>query len=283
LNTAGTVLLNHCFTLTFEAENHGQAGVHLLSEAFSIKAPFPAGAMKISLVTGSTQLASATQSPHAPTISITSPSSGAVWTGVNTINWTASDADGDPLVYSVLTSPDNGSSWLPMETDLTGTRFSFDTAELSAGNKTLFKVLASDGFNTTAATVGPLTILAQPFIEATPTLDLGVVASGQSSTLPILLTNRGELAVRVTALTFDNAQFSTDAAVPFSVVPGGSQGVNVSFKPTSAGPKTARLTIVSDDASRSPLTVSLSGSGCVSVGGRPCALPRTPRVLPPRS
>jgi hypothetical protein len=282
-DVAGTILSSHCFTLTFEAENHGQGGVHLPAEAFSIKVPFPAGATKIALVAGSTPLASVTRSAHAPAISITSPSGGAVWSGRNTITWTASDADGDPLVYSVLTSPDNGSTWLPMETDLTATRFTFDTAEISAGNKTLFQVLASDGFNTTAATVGPVTITAQPFLEATPAVDFGVVASGQSSTLPILLTNRGELAVKVTALTFDNARFSAGAALPFSIAPGGSQNVNVSFQPTSAGLKTARLTIVSDDSARSPLTVSLSGTGCVSVGGRPCVSRRTPRALPPRS
>jgi len=281
-DATSTLLSSHCFTLTFEAENHGQKEVDLLAESFSIKAPFPA-ATKISLVAGSTQLTSVTQSAHAPTISITSPSIGAVWTGVNTITWTASDADGDSLSYSVLTSPDSGSTWLPMETDLTAMRFFFDSAELSAGSKTLFKVLASDGFNTTAATIGPVTIAVQPFLEATPALDFGTVASGQSSTLPILLTNRGELAVRVTALTFDNAQFSADAAVPFSIAPGGSQSVNVSFKPTSVGLKAARLTILSDDTARSPLIVSLSGAGCVSVGSRPCALPRTPRVLPPRS
>jgi hypothetical protein len=282
-DAASTILSSHCFTLTFEAENHGQAGVHLLAEAFSIKAPFPTGATKVSLMAGSTPLASETQSPHAPAISITSPSSGSIWSGLNTITWTASDADGDPLTYSVLTSPDNGSTWLPMETDLTATRFTFDTAEVSAGNKTLFKVLASDGFDTTAATVGPLTIAAQPFLEATPALDFGTVASGQSLTLPILLTNRGEAAVKITGLTFDNARFSSDAAVPFSIAPGGSKNVNVSFQPTSVGLKTARLTIVSDDTARSPLTVSLSGAGCTSVGGRPCASPRTPRALPPRS
>ena len=172
---------------------------------------------------------------------------------------------------------------MSLQAGLTASQYSFDTAELSAGNKTLFEVLASDGFNTTDATVGPATILAQPFIEATPRLDFGAVAAGQFSTLPILLTNRGELAVNVTALTSDNARFSTDAAVPFSIAAGGSQSVNVSFKPTSAGLKTARLTITSDDTARSPLTVSLSGSiACVSIGGRPCVSPRTTRVLPSR-
>jgi hypothetical protein len=282
-NSTGAVLVNHCFTLAFTTvESYGQGQTDLATQAFSIKAPFPAGATKISLMAGTAQLASVTQSAHAPAVSITSPSGGAVWSGTNTITWTASDTDGDPLTYAVLTSPDNGSNWLPMETDLTASRFSFDTAELSAGNKTLFKVLASDGFDTTAATVGPVTIAAQPFLEATPAVDFGVVVSGQSSTLPVLLTNRGELAVKVTALTFDNARFSSDAVVPFSISPGGSESVNVSFKPPPVGLKTARLTIVSDDAARSPLTVSLSGAGCTSVGCRPSTSPRTPRVLPPR-
>ncbi len=281
-SSGATTLSRYCFTVTFDTGIRALAGAHLDTASFSVKAPLPAETMKIALTAGTSELASVTRSPNAPKISISSPANGAVWSGTNTLAWTASDADGDPLTFSVLTSADNGADWVPIQTGLTASQYTFDTAELPAGSQTLFKVLATDGFNTTAATVGPVTIAAQPFLEATPALDLGVVASGQSSTLPILLTNRGELAVKVTALTFDNAQFSTDAAVPFSIAPGGSQGVNVSFKPTSAGPKTARLTIVSDDASRSPLTVSLSGAGCVSVGGRPCALPRTTRVLPPR-
>ncbi len=50
--------------------------------------------------------------------------------------------------------------------------------------------------------------------------------------------------------------------------------MDVRFAPASAGSRKARLRMLSDDAARSPLTVSLSGAGCVSVGGRPCASPR---------
>ncbi len=286
-SSGAMVLSRYCFRPSFDTQIRGTGDTNasgLDTASFSVKAPFPAGATRIALLAGTAELASAAQSAYAPKISITSPANGAVWSGANTLAWTASDEDGDPLTFSILTSADEGASWVPLQAGLTASQYSFDTAELSAGNKTLFEVLASDGFNTTAATVGPVTILPQPFIEATPGLDFGTVATGQSSTLPILLTNRGELAVKVTALTFDSARFSTDAAVPFSIAPGGSQSVNVNFRPTSTGPKTARLTIVSDDTARSPLTVSLSGSGaCVSIGGSPCSSPRTPRTLLPRS
>jgi hypothetical protein len=284
LFTSGaTTLSRYCFTVSFDTGIRALAGAHLDAASFSVRAPFPAETTKIALTAGTSELASVTQSPNAPKISVTSPASDAIWSGANTLAWSASDADGDPLTFSILTSADNGAGWVPIQTGLTASQYTFDTAELPAGSQTLFKVLATDGFNTTAAMVGPLTIAAQPFLEAAPRLAFGVTALGQSSTLPVLLTNRGALAVKVTALTFDDAQFSTASTLPLSIPAGGSIGVDVRFAPASAGSKTARLRILSEDTARSPLTVSLSGAGCTSVGGRPCASPRTPRVLPPRS
>ena len=282
--SGGSPLSTYCFNVNFNLDGQGVPSGS--SGNFVVKAPLPAGTDRIVLTAGATELGSVARTGHPPAVSILSPSAGATWHGSQEISWTASDADGDALKFSVLTSPDNGSTWLPIRTGLSDTHLSVESAELSASSATLFKVLASDGFDTTAATVGPLTVAAQPFLEATPALPFGSVAPGSTESFAVLVTNAGGAAGHVNSAVSDDPEFAPDSAgFPLAVDPEGQASISVHFAPGSAGGKSATLTLGTDDPQHPQLTVRLSGRGCSASGGRSCldaVEPPLPTTIPGR-
>jgi hypothetical protein len=144
-----------CFDLSFVG---GDQEAPLSEESFSLKVPLPAGATRIALTFGGTELDALEASASAPSLEITSPAENGTLTGGSSVTWSGSDSDGGGITYTVLYSPDGGDTWLPIEVDTTASSSSFDTSELQATSDGMFRVLASDGLNTTAETVGPVTI-----------------------------------------------------------------------------------------------------------------------------
>ena len=108
------------------------------------------------------EVGSLTVSSNAPALSITSPREGDRWEGEHTIEWSGSDADGDALRYDILYSADNKQSWYPLAVRSQETSYTFSTEEILPGDQTFIRILASDGFNTTHAEVGPLVVPKQP-------------------------------------------------------------------------------------------------------------------------
>src|SRR5206468_2105282 len=95
-------------------------------------------------------LASRQASANSPVVRVTSPNGGETLSGTNaTFTWTASDTDGDALKYLLEYSKDNGITWKAMAVNLTSTSFRADLTVLPASTQALFRVSASDGFNTT--------------------------------------------------------------------------------------------------------------------------------------
>lgn len=156
LQGASGELSRFCFTPDFLSSD----GASVSASGFAFAVPMPAGTTKVLLVKGAQTLATQQASAHPPTIAITAPVAGDTWTGQQTITWTATDADSDPLTYTVTYSPD-GKTWYPMAVDTTDKQFTFNTSDLTPGSSETFRVMASDGFNTTFATVGPL-LLSKP-------------------------------------------------------------------------------------------------------------------------
>jgi hypothetical protein len=107
---------------------------------------------------GADELASMEASANGPSVEITSPGNGDTWSGAQTVSWSGSDSDGDDLTYAILYSPDGGASWYPLAADSAASELSLDTSDLQPGDNVLFRVLASDGLNTTDETVGPITV-----------------------------------------------------------------------------------------------------------------------------
>lgn len=111
--------------------------------------PWQDGIARMILLKDNIQLDVRSASAHPPQVNILSPNGGEVLAGeINTIRWSATDLDGDPLEYVVLYSSDNGESWQPVTVDATETTVDFYLESLEKTDTGLVRVLASDGFFT---------------------------------------------------------------------------------------------------------------------------------------
>jgi len=84
----------------------------------------------------------------------------------------------------------------------------------------------------------------------------------QSAAKPITVTNKGTAALTISGITITGA-FPGDFAQNSncgSLAAGASCTINVTFKPTAAGARTATISIT-DNGGGSPQTVPLSGTG----------------------
>ena len=135
--------------------------------------------------------------------------------------------------------------------------------------------------NTATPTATVTSTPGTPQIDVTPRPhDFGPILVQSSASQTFTISNVGSATLLVTAVTLvgpDAGQFSIDGfsgpAPPFSLPPGQSNQVMVSFNPTSVGPKTASLEVASDDPDgfllkgrNSNVNAPLSGQG---VAGTP--------------
>lgn len=154
---AGGLLSRTCFDSWFTS----QRGDALTEAGFFFILPAPSGTQRVALTHEAVVIDTRSASAHAPQVSISAPAPGAVWNGRQTIRWSASDADGDALTYSLLYSHD-GSAWLPLDIGLSATSYELDMSELPGGNQARLKVSANDGFHTTDAEAGPFSVARKP-------------------------------------------------------------------------------------------------------------------------
>jgi len=143
---SGVVLSSYCFDL-FSA--NCPACKLMNEDVFVFTLPMPATADTIVLRHGSNTLASVTKSANPPNLSLTQPPDDPY-----DIKWTASDNDGDEVHYTVLYSTD-GASWSPIAVDVPNPSLDMDplplAGQLAGSENAKFRILASDGFNTTSA------------------------------------------------------------------------------------------------------------------------------------
>src|SRR5579872_405794 len=106
-------------------------------------------------------------------------------------------------------------------------------------------------------------------VTVSPTsLNLGSIGVGNTSpSQPVTLTNNSGSALTINSIAFSGgnpANFSQTNNCGTSLVNGGSCTINVSFTPGSTGAFSSTLEIT-DSASNSPQTVSVSGNGVTAV------------------
>ena len=163
-SAANATLAQDEFTASAEADGD-QLG-------FSQVVALAAGTRTVQIVRRSDNrvLASRPISVNAPVVSdVTLPGAPDPVAGTVTLAWTASDADGDPLTFSVLYSRDGGATYQPVQMGVTGTSTAIDTAPLGGSADARFRVVAHDGFHTGEAD-SPVFVMAakapQVFIQS---------------------------------------------------------------------------------------------------------------------
>jgi len=142
---SGNVLAGYDFQpLVTHADPNGPIG-------FSLVVPFSPAMKQVILYKDTTQLAERKASANAPQVTLLTPNGGENWSGKQTISWQATDADNDPLTYTVEYSADGGQTWIPLNTSLTSTSLEVNFDSVPGSDHALVRVSASDGMNTTAA------------------------------------------------------------------------------------------------------------------------------------
>jgi Abnormal spindle-like microcephaly-assoc'd, ASPM-SPD-2-Hydin len=283
LNNAGGVLASYCFTPDFSEQEYSEnrpAG--LVDEVFfAFKIPWSDGATKLSITQGDTELAAMQTAGSAPNVTITSPSAGAQWSGPQTLTWTT--ASGSPATHAVQYSPDGGTTWFPLTIDETSQQLTFDTGRIRGGRQVLLRVLASTGFDTGSATVGPIEVVQAPKLSVTPTrIDFASVAIGPGAQATLNVSNTGTGPLTISSITSSNPVVVPPS--PVTLMPGARVSLPVGVEPFQAGQLTGALTISSDDPTQPTLTIPLSGTaveGAVSGPGSPAsaAISITPASL----
>lgn len=147
LNSAGQTLAAHLFTPAME---DGEEAL-----PFGLVVPLPAGTSRFQITTGSGQkvLAERAISSQPPTVqSVAVAGASGELSGLVTLAWAGSDADGDDLTYDVYYSRDGGVTYDPIQIGLTEEEAEIDMASLGGGPLTRFRVVASDGALTGSGT-----------------------------------------------------------------------------------------------------------------------------------
>ena len=141
-NAQGGTLNTYSFDPILSSDN-------LTTGIIALQLPWDPSTKRIVLLLNGQILASRLASANVPTVRVTSPNGGENLNGASaTFSWTAADTDGDTLTYALDYSKDNGATWIPLAANWSSTSFPVNPASLAGSNQALFRVTASDGFNT---------------------------------------------------------------------------------------------------------------------------------------
>jgi hypothetical protein len=102
-------------------------------------------------------------------------------------------------------------------------------------------------------------------IRVTPTrLDFGSLAVGQSLSRNVTIANAGTATLSVTGIgrcTGTSAEYGWSPAAPFTVAPGASRAVTITYQPSGAGTDSGCLQVRSNDPDAAVTQVTVAGSG----------------------
>jgi len=139
---------------------------------FTVPIPKPAVPIaEIIVSNNSVEISRVVASSNPPSVVITQPIAGQnLDTDLVTLEWQGSDVDGDALTYTVLYSPDGGSSWTPLAINTSTESYELERIYMSASSDARIQVAVSDGVNTSVSTSDafsvansePLVLIKQP-------------------------------------------------------------------------------------------------------------------------
>jgi hypothetical protein len=140
-------------------------------------------------------------------------------------------------------------------------------ATTSSDNGAQFTVTVSNSAGSATSNAATLTVNAATYVlSANPTsLSFGNVNTGSSSLLTATLTNAGNSNVTISNVSISGPGFNASGvSAGLIVTPGQTVTLNVTFAPAATGSVTGSVLVVSN-ASNSPATIALSGTGVQAV------------------
>ncbi len=203
--------------------------------------------------------ATLTVNPDPPAPTITSQPASQTITAGQTATFSVTASSTAPLSYQ----------WQKNGTAInTATSSSYTTpAETTSDNGSQFTVVVSNAGGSVTSNIATLTVNPPPPGALTPSntsLAFGNVIINNNSALPVTFTNSGSVNITVSTVTISGAGFTASGISNGQIItPGQVVTLNVTFAPAATGNVTGNVTVTSN-ASNSPTSVSLSGSGVLA-------------------
>lgn len=236
--------------------------------------PFVSGTRAIQIVRNADGAALETVpvSPDAPTITISAarlaarPAARPAQASQQvTLSWNASDLNNDPLTFDVLFSLD-GVSFRPVEANLSGDGLTVDASKLPGGNG-FFRVIASDGVNTSYADSAPLQIDPKP-----PVMHILTPSDGQQAEYSAPLNfsgyaddlQDGSLTGDMLTWSTQYGSFATGPNATASVMPTGWVTVTLSAQNSAGLTGLASVRIYVGDNLSDPLPILAAAPAAVN-------------------
>jgi len=146
LDGKGAVLSSYSVPVFFSDANSGEK--NLDSVPVQLRIPFDQNVKLLQLSEkDGTILCAEVRSAKPPTVSITNPPNGGKWESISSVTWTASDPDGDSLLFDVFVAENDGMGWMKIASDISSKVYVPKT-DIDA---TRVMVIAKDGFNSASA------------------------------------------------------------------------------------------------------------------------------------
>ena len=192
--------------------------------------------------------------PVAPSIT-TQPSSVTITTG-QTATFSVTATGTAPLSYQ----------WKKNGTSISGaTSTSYTTpAETTADNGAQFTVVITNSAGNVTSNAATLTVNAPPpgaLTPSTTSLSFNNVTVGSNSSLGMTLTNSGSTNITVSNVTISGAGLTASGVSNGQIITAAQVvTLDVTFAPSATGGVTGGVTVTSN-ASNSPVSISLSGTG----------------------
>jgi hypothetical protein len=160
---------------------HPDSDPPLSTGDFAVAIPLDPAISAYEVLLAGEVLASSEATANAPQVAITAPMGGALLDeDTVTIEWSASDADDDKLVFSVQYSQDNGVSWTALAVDLVESSLELPRNQFQATGNGLIRVQASDGFNFGSSVSSSFTVSNNsPEVTVTSPIEGDLLVGGQ--------------------------------------------------------------------------------------------------------
>lgn len=190
-------------------------------------------------------------------LALLAPNGGEQWqyNTVRNVSWSSVGVDSLRIEYR--TAP--GSAWETVASSVPAGGGSYAwTIPGTATLQALVRVLALPGASPVDTSNAPFSILV-PFMTAPKTVNFGAVRVGQLKTDTLRIGNSGTAPLTVSLAAVDSPAFFVSRS-SFTIPPGSTDTLKVTFRPSAARVYNALLRLVNNSPS-SPALVQLSGTG----------------------